>query len=262
MAERYGFIVVLSIFSLVALAADAQAEDWKTTLSATYETGTYGTGTRIDTEYIPLTVKRYFDNTGDLSLTVPYISQTSNGQVTFINGLVFRTNGAKKAVTTESGLGDMIGEGRLYVMEESQTHLFDLSVVGRIKFPTADKSKGLGTGAFDETGGLELSRSIVPDWTGFFDVYYTFIGSVAGLDLKNTTAFDFGASYKTSPETTVSLFYSQSTPIVSGIEDLRDLLANGEYRLSNAMSLFAGVDIGLSTSSPDIGITGGISYRF
>ncbi len=264
MAKRPCFLFVLTILAAFALlSGNARAEEWKATLSATYDTGTYGTDTRIDTVYIPLTIKRYFDNIGDLSLTVPYLSQTSTGQVTFINGMVFRTRGAKKAtVTTESGIGDIIGKGTLYAMQESQTHLFDLSFVGKIKFPTADKDKGLGTGEFDETAGVELSRSIVPDWTAFLDVYYTFIGRPAGLDLKDTTAFDIGASYKAAPDTTLSLFYAESTPIVSGVEDPMDLLANVEYRFSKEASLFGGVDIGLSTSSPDIGITGGFSYRF
>lgn len=264
MTKRYGFFAVLIILVATILSAGrAHAEDWKATLSATFDTGKYGTDTRVDTVYIPFTIKRYFDNIGDLSLTVPLMSQTSTGQVAFINGAVFRTHGAKKAtVTTEYGFGDIVAKGTFYAMQESQTKLFDLSLVAKIKFPTADKDKGLGTGEFDEAVGVELARSIVPDWTGYFDVYYTFIGSPAGLDLKNTIAFDIGASYKWSPDMTLSLFYAESTPVVSGVEDLRDLLANAEYKFSKEASLFGGIDIGLSSSSPDIGITGGVSYRF
>lgn len=264
MAKRPVFAVVFAILAAFGIfSGTSYAEDWKASISATYLTGKYGTDTRVDTVYIPLTIKRYFDNIGDLSLTVPFISQTSSGQVTFINGAVFRTKGPKAAtVTTESGLGDVIARGDLYILQESQTKLFDLSLVGKIKVPTADKNKGLGTGKFDETIGVELARSIVPDWTGYLDVYYTFIGSPAGLDLKNTTAFDIGASYKWAEDMTLSLFYAESTPVVSGVEDLRDLLANVEYRFSKEASLFGGIDIGLSTSSPDIGITGGFSYRF
>lgn len=265
MTRRPVFPVVLAILAALAIFSGASyAEDWKATLSATYLTGKYGTDTRIDTVYVPLTIKRYFDDIGALSLTVPYISQTSTGQVTFINGAVFRTKGGKKAtVTTESGLGDIIARGDLYILQESTTKLLDVTLVGKVKVPTANENKGLGTGKYDETIGVELARSIVSDWTGYLDVYYTFVGSPSGgIDLKNTTSFDIGAGYKWAEDMTVSLFYAQSTPVVSGVEDLRDLLANVEYRFSKEASLFGGIDIGLSSSSPDLGITGGFSYRF
>ncbi len=256
--------LVFAMFFLLAavIPGRVRAQDWKATLSAAYLTGTYGTDTRIDTVYVPLTIKRYFDGIGDLSLTVPFIDQTSTGEVTFVNGAVFRTRGTKHASTTESGIGDIFVKGTFYVMQESRTGLFDLSLAGKIKFPTADRDKGLGTGRFDETVGIELGRSIGPDWTGFLDVYHTFIGTVSGLGLRDTTAVDAGASYKWMPDTTVSFFYSEATPIVSNVEDLRDLLANAEYRFSDAASIFAGIDVGLSPSSPNFGMTGGISYRF
>ncbi len=263
MAKRPVFALVLALATAFIFLRPARAEDWKAILSATYQTGKYGTGSRIDTVYIPLTIRRYFDNAGALSLTVPYLSQTSTGQVTFINGAVFRTKGPKSAMaTTESGLGDIIARGDLYVLQESTSKLLDLTLVGKVKFPTADRNRGLGTGKFDETIGVQLARSIVPDWTGYFDLYYTFIGKPSGLDLKDTTAFDIGASYKWAEDMTASLFYAESTPVVSGVDDLRDLLVNVEYRFSKEGSLFGGVDIGLSPSSPDIGITGGASYRF
>jgi hypothetical protein len=264
MAKRPVFALVLAILSaFVIFSGPAGAEDWKATLSATWETGKYGTDTRVDTVYIPLTIRRYFDDIGALSLTVPYLDQTSTGQVTFINGSVFQTKGAKKAaVTTESGLGDIIARGDLYVLKESSSNLLDVTLVGKIKFPTADEGKGLGTGRFDEAIGVDLARSIVPDWTGYFDFYYTFIGSPSGLGLKNTIAFDIGAGYKWAEDMTISAFYAQSTPVVSGVDDLRDLLVNVEYKFSKEGSLLGGVDLGLSPSSPDIGITGGVSYRF
>ncbi|MBI3398137.1 MAG: hypothetical protein HY026_02745 [Deltaproteobacteria bacterium] len=35
-------------------------------------------------------MKRYFDM-GDISLTIPYISQKSSGQITVVDGMVFKT---------------------------------------------------------------------------------------------------------------------------------------------------------------------------
>src|SRR3989442_15155404 len=59
-------------------------ENWQVGLSATYMTGKYGTDVRTDTVYVPLSIRRYFQD-GDGTLVVPYVRITSNGSVTFVN---------------------------------------------------------------------------------------------------------------------------------------------------------------------------------
>src|SRR3990170_55010 len=70
--------------------ARAQDKDCRISASANFETGKYGTSSRTDTLYMPVTVKRYFLNEGDLSVTIPYISQTSGSEVVTIDGTVFQ----------------------------------------------------------------------------------------------------------------------------------------------------------------------------
>lgn len=257
------WIFALSLVLFFINGAALAETNWKLTGQVSYDTGKYGTDTRTDTVYVPVTIKRYFDK-GDISLTIPYIYQRSNGQFAAVDGTVFRIKPKAGAppVTTNSGLGDIILKGSGYLLSEQEKHPFDLSVVGKIKFPTADDSKGLGTGEFDETVGLEFGKQFMTEWTFFADVYYTFIGRPAGTDLKNRVSFDMGLADRFTKETTVSVFYEESTSIVSGSSNLRDIAVNLEYKVTREASVFGGALIGLTNNSPDYGLSAGVSVKF
>ncbi len=71
---------LICVFSLLAVSSAFAEEDWKLSASATFESGTYGTGTTTENLYVPVMLKRYFD-TGDISVTVPYVMLRSNESV-------------------------------------------------------------------------------------------------------------------------------------------------------------------------------------
>src|SRR6266487_1085388 len=121
-------------------------EKWQVGLSATYLSGSYGTDVRTNTIYAPLSIRRLFEN-GDITLIIPYVRISSNGSVTFVNGVPVRiqTAGATNTRTTNDGLGDIILQGRYYVVNERQ-YVPSIAITAHVKFPTADDSKGLGTG--------------------------------------------------------------------------------------------------------------------
>ncbi|MBI5810111.1 MAG: transporter [Deltaproteobacteria bacterium] len=261
MGIRKTVSLFLAFAAFAFCPASALAEDWKASLSTTYEEGKYGTGSMVETLYVPITVKRNFDM-GDISLTVPYVVQRSAGQVIFVGGTVFRKNGGSAAVATNSGIGDVILKGTLYLLREYKKQPLDVSLAANIKFPTADEGTGLGTGEFDETAGLEFSKILYPAWTGFFDFYHTLVGKPAGSGFKDKFSFDLGVAKKITPELTGSVFYKESTPLVRGELDRREILVYVEYRMTKEIALTAGVDVGLTASSPDYGITAGVSHKF
>ncbi len=246
---------------VVALAAET---DWKLSAEVDYLTGTYGTDSRTDTVYVPVTLKRYF-GMGDVALTLPYIYQRGSALVTNVGGMPVKIKQKPATgtvpVTANNGVGDLLLKGRFYLLEEDHAP-FGLSLVGKVKFPTADRNKGLGTGEFDEGGGVEFSKALPHDWTLYTDVSYTFIGSPPGTSLKNQLAFDIGAAQRFTREVTGSFYYEESTPLVSGTPDQRDILATIEYKVSKAARLYAGATVGLSQSTADFGATAGVSIRF
>ncbi len=269
------FILCLElIFSKVALAELRQEKDlpgketalssdeklWKFSSSVTYETGDFGADTTTNTVYIPFTIKRYFKE-GDLSFTIPYIYQESGPEVSSLDGKPFQIHSSPAGSKRISeGIGDMSLKGSYYLLDESDKPL-NLSAVGKIKLPTADEDKGLGTGKADETLGLEASKTI-DEWILSADIYYTFIGDPEGADLNNEFAFDFGGEYHIIEPTTVGLFYEESTALLDDASNPRDLLFTVGHKLDENVQLFGDVSVGLSNGSSAVGVTAGGSLYF
>lgn len=244
----------------------AEPQNWQLSSSLTYESGTYGTSTRSETIYVPFTLKRFFDQ-GDLSLTVPFLELRTTGETTVVDGTPQRirpgrrTDLAPTGTVTKGGLGDMILKGRYYVVDEHGL-LPTIALVAKIKFPTADESQGLGTGKFDEGFGVEVSRRFLERFIGYFDLSYTVIGSPAGVDLKNQTAYDIGLGYQFTPQFLASVFYEERTALLSGQPNPRSFLFTGYFKVTQTFHLNAAVEVGLSDGAPDYGLTAGAGVRF
>ena len=261
-AQKFGWMAAGVLCLATTRSSFANDLDWKLSTSLNYDSGQYGTGTRSSSLYIPFTVKHYW---GDwyASLTLPYLSLTSNGQVTNVGGrqVRIRRGTGSTVATTRSGPGDAIVRGG-YALLQEDPQPFDLSVVGKIKLPTADKDKGLGTGEFDEGLGLEFGKLIFPGWTIIADLYYTVIGDPPGTNLNNQVAVDIGFSHPLQNNLTLTVLYEASNALVSGEPEPKDLRGILDYKLNERSGLFGGGLVGLSDGSPDFGFTLGGSYRF
>lgn len=200
-------------------------------------------------------------------MTVPFLTLKTTGQTTIVGGVpqrsrqTRRTNIATTGTTTQSGLGDLLLKGRFYLLEEKDL-VPTLALTGKIKFPTASDDKGLGTGKFDEGGGIELNHHFLEQWLWYLDMSYMVIGSPAGQDLRNQFAVDGGVGYEFSPKILASLFYEERTAILSGEPDPRSLLLNGSFKVTDIIRLSTLLEIGLSNGAPDFGFTAGAGVLF
>lgn len=235
---------------------------WKMSSSLNMESGNYGSGTRTTSLYVPFTLKRYL---GDAfaSLTVPFVSQTSDGRVRNVGGRPVRIGRGSSGGTTntQSGLGDIVARAGYDLMRDDPQP-FDLTVVAKVKAPTASRDKGLGTGEFDAGGGLEFGKLVAPGWTILAGAYYTAIGDPPGSDLNNQAAVDLGVSRLLTTDLTLTALLEGSNALVTGQPDPRDARAVLEYRFDERSAAFAGVMAGLSEGSADYGFSLGGSLRF
>lgn len=254
-----GVVAFLCVAS-AASASGADLKDWKVSASANFETGNYGSSNRTDTWYLPVTVKKDLPDGAFFSVTIPYVSQTGDASVSNIGGSPFKIKPSTGAVATSSGLGDVILRGGYTLITENKNVPFDLTLNAKIKVPTADDSKGLGTGEFDAGAGLEFAKSLPSGFTGYLDLYYTSIGDPSGLDLDDRFFFDIGFSRKLDPMWTVSAFYEESNTLVKDATNIRDLMVNFEYKADERTRVFLGGTLGLTETSPDFGLTAGVSF--
>ncbi|MGH7232272.1 MAG: transporter [Nitrospiraceae bacterium] len=267
----------LSALIFIPSVTRSQDERWQVGVSPTYTAGNFGTTTPTTSLYVPLTVRRLFAN-GDVALVIPYVSVTSNGSVTLVGGVPNRTSitglsgiaGSSRdktpgnvlpAATNEDGLGDIILRGRYSVVEE-RNFLPLITLMARLKIPTADEKRGLGTGEFDKGFGVELTKQLTENVVSFADVGYTFIGKPDQVALRNQWNYDLGLGYYFTRKLLGSVHYEEYRALLQGLNNPRDVLVAMNYKATSAFRMNASVLMGLSSGAPDYGLTGGLSYRF
>ena len=251
--------------------------NWQVGFSPSYLAGDYGTGSTTTITYLPFSVRRLFEN-GDLTFVMPFLCVTSNGSVTVVGGRPNRVNksgttgagaGGKgkkpgnlePTSSTDCGIGDLIFRGRYYLVDEREW-VPTIAVTGRVKVPTADSDRGLGTGEFDESVGVEVSKKLIGNWLGFMDFGYTFIGDPPDVNLRNQWYYDVGVGYNLTKNLLASLYYEEYRAVIEGLSNPRDLLFAMNYKATEALRLNVSTLVGLSDGAPDYGFTGGMSWRF
>lgn len=248
-------LVCAVLFCGFAGIAASQDYTWQVESSLTYETGKYGTDQSTDLIYVPVSLRRFLSQ-GDVTLTVPYVDLKTGGGVTVIDGAVVPGSG-----TGGSGLGDISVKGRYNWIEQGEVLPF-IDLIARVKIPTADEDKGLGTGEFDMGFGAELSRRFGKDYIGFADLTYTFIGDPPNVNYDNRIDADLGLGYQFTPELMGSVSYDYRSAISDGGTDAHSLLFLGNYRFTPQLRTYAMFEVGLSDGAPDYGVTVGAAYRF
>jgi Putative MetA-pathway of phenol degradation len=236
------------------------AEDWRVSLSTSfnYLRGDYGTDSDTTLIYVPFTVRVAPTERLTLGVTVPYIRLTSQNIVLTGGGVAVRNVGERR---TEGGLGDLLLRGE-YILVQEQPIIPEIMGLIKIKAPTADEDKGLGTGEFDETLGLSFSKTFAQRLVTYLDLTYTFIGSPPGVDFDNTFGWSIGAAYRVARPVTLYGFLDGATAVSPDQDDPLELRFGAEVRVSEAIKLTGSITVGLTDGSPDYGLSGGLVYRF
>lgn len=264
-----------------ASSAAAQDGDWQLGTSPSFSSGRYGTDTRTEIVYTPITARRLFD-AGDLTLVVPFLCITGNGGVTVVNGTPIRTDqpvrpgttgrtrgaavtpvgAADAAVTTACGLGDLVVRGRYYLLDESGWKP-TIALRAHIKAPTASADKSLGTGRPDEGIGIEVSRRVGGGVILMADGGYTLIGKPDRELYRNSWWYDAGIGQDLrGGAINLSLFFEEYSSIVRGLPSARDVLAAVTFTASSGWRAQFGGQFGLSDGAPDHGLIVSASRRF
>ena len=264
--------VIVALLLVIASAGPALAADeprWSLTSSFNYSVGDYGTGKDTTLIYVPVTLGVRPIERLTVSLTVPYIHQTSDTIVVTGGGVAVRkdkqallsTPARNQVTSTEDGLGDVLLKGQFVVLEET-SFLPEISPYLKLKFPTADDSRGLGTGEFDETIGVDLSKTLFPNFVAYLTFAYTFIGSPPGSDFDNSFGWSVGAAYRVFRGFNVFAFVDGATAIARGQDDPIEVRVGADYRITEALKIFTAVTRGLTDGAADWGVSAGLSLRF
>ncbi len=245
------------VIMLQGVTAAAQDNDPKFTLSTgvDFTSGTYGGDVDIEDTYVPLTATVDYGRVA-FRLTVPYLS------VKAPEGTIFDPGGeplpGSGALTTESGLGDIIGSVTFYDVINNQQLGLAMDLTGKVKFATADEDKGLGTGESDYSVQADFYK-FMDDFTLLSSVGYKFRGDPTGLDLNDVFMASLGGTYKFTPDVNGGLFFDYRESAISGSDSIQELSAFVSRRVSENWRLQVYGLTGFTDSSPDWG--GGIQIK-
>ena len=266
-------LLLFATLLLFPLGASAQGEQWQIGTTPSFSSGRYGTDTRTEVFYTPITARRLFD-AGDVAVVVPFTCVRGNGAVTIVNGVPVRqerldastsTRTASVSTTrsvTECGLGDVVLRGRYYAVDE-RGWMPTIAIRAHLKVPTANEGQGLGTGRADEGIGVEITRTLWGGLSAMLDGGYTFIGQPSGIAYNDNWWYDAGVGQDFAREiVNVSVFLEEYRALVPGLPNAREVLAAVSVKGANGWRLQLSGALGLSDGAPDHGFTFGASRRF
>ncbi|MFN2644728.1 MAG: transporter [Burkholderiales bacterium] len=224
-----------------------------------YTSGGYGTGQSTEILYLPF-FARYETGRWLFRLTVPYIRITGPGNVRGAGDdrvTLPRRGGPSR---TESGLGDIVASGFYNVVSERSAPIgVDLGV--KVKFATADETKGLGTGQNDYSLQADFFKAMGKSAL-FGSLGHRWYGDPPGIDLKDVFYGSIGASHRFSTETSGGLVYDYRPAIVAGGGEVSELTAFLSQRMGGEWKLQPYALLGFGRASPDYGVGVQVTHSY
>lgn len=226
-------------------------------ITPSYFQGDYGTGQTTRIWYLPAYLQ-YRQDDWRVKLTVPLIRVESPGAV--VSGGAVIAPGANQPTTTHSGLGDIWLDGRYTVHGKGNAP--DLVPYGKLKFGTASRSNGLGTGENDYEAGLGLEWTVGRTAFPFASAGYRIVGKPPGWNLRNIYTYEGGVTFGLRQSHYFTAMLSGRESAQPGSSAPLDALFAWDFVTRPGSGWQVYVDKGLSNGSPDFGVGIGVHTRF
>jgi hypothetical protein len=223
-----------------------------------YSRGDYGF--TEDTEVFSTSANLSCENSQWLvRAVIPYVTVKGPASVVGDAGRGVFAGPARPTRSYQRGLGDVVGMLTYHAHPSADGLNVDLT--GRVKFPTADEAKGLGTGKTDYYAQTDLYRrfgSVTP----FGTVGYRFLGDSARYQLRDGLYASVGSSFRVADPTVLGVSFDWRSRIVTGGEDAREVTVFVSHDPNDRWRIVGYVLKGFSDASADIGVGGLVSRRF
>ena len=227
----------------------AQAQEGPLTLGAGlhHSEGEYGTATNTKITTFDVT-GRYESGPWTYKASVPYL--TVSGGSSVIPGLG-NVSGRQARTTKESGMGDIVLSAT-YALLHGKSLTTGVDLTGKVKIPTADEKRGLGTGEFDYALLVDAYQTF-DRVTGFGGVGFHILGDAPGLPLNNVWSANLVFSYKLDERASAGALLEGRERAAPGLSRQLDLVGFYVRKLGDAWKAQGYALIGLADGSPDWG---------
>ena len=243
-------LLIASIVSTGSIAADSPAsalEDVTLSLSTGYDysSGDYGDTEETTITFVPFTAQLELD-AWTVKVSTSWLEIDGPGSLVADGDVVPGTS------TGASGMGDTNFTLAYLIYPFIDNGPF-VELSGKVKVPTADETKGLGSGETDVTGMASLFQKVGDSVTLFADAGYRSRGSSDLYDLENGFIGALGGSYKFSDVTTAGLMFNYRQAATETGEDPMDLTPYVTLKPWENWVVNTYATIGLSDASPESG---------
>jgi hypothetical protein len=258
------YIFAAGVLAAVQAGA-AHADSWRVTSGVDYSSGMYGESRATDVLAVPMTAK-YVNGRWSFRASIPYLSVDGPANVAIVDegggdsdgggGDVIGGPGARRA--SRSGFGDTtlaatysfnrLGGTRAY---------FDLT--GKLRLPSGDEDRGLGTGATDVITEGELGGAF--RWGGaYVSVARRFLGDSDRFTREDGWQVS-GGGWLSHGKDEVGAYWTWRDASVRRFDDPQEVGAYVSRRLTPHWKVQLSANAGLSDASPDLGTAVSFTYR-
>ena len=235
--------------ALPALAADTR---FSLGAGVEYTNGTYGSSQSTHVVYAPVTAKLE-NGVHTAKLILPYlvVSTPAGGDIIAIDDSGRSIRDGDGRLVTESGLGDIVASYG-YNLLDSRASGTIVDMVAKIKFGTADATRGLGTGENDYALQLDGLKTLAR-FTTLGTLGYKVLGDPVGVNFDNVWFSAVGGAYRYSAQGSIGLIYDYRQAATAAADAQREFTAYLGTKTDSGNRFQVYVLAGLSDSSPDWG---------
>lgn len=217
-----------------------------------YSRGDYGFATATEVWSVPFNLRH---EDGPWTLTANWSYLTIKGPATVVAG----GGAARPTASSQSGIGDIYA-GATYTFGAIGEGV-NMAATARVKLPTADEGRGLGTGAADYYGEVTFYRTI-DTVTPFVLAGYRVLGDNSTYTLKDGVYFAGGAHVRMSPETVFSALLNWRQRIVAGGDNSCDAMVMVTHDATTRWQFTGYLLKGFTNASPDVGVGAAANWKF
>mgnify|MGYP001222887180 CR=1 FL=1 len=279
------WFMLLTMVAILPANAVVIAPQVSVGLGFEFTSGDYGTATTTNSVYAPLMIDVSTAGGWGVSLDIPYVYQSNTNVIAgqfhqmqgsqsgmqrtiaaMGSGGSSRGGGSLRSASNtdpskpQSGLGDIalrVG----YVLIQETDLVPQVKPVVSVKFPTADRDRGLGTGEFDEGASVEISKWF-GDWYTYLEPGYMFQGESADLPLKDYVSCSGGVGYQVTENLQSLAILKGSSALAEGSSSLLEARLKLKYQTTLHTGIEGYLAKGIASSSPDFGAGVAVFYNF
>lgn len=254
---------VLPVIAVPACAEESNATLNELSLGGYYSKGDYGQIIDTSIRYFPFSYTRTFGH-WNLQASLPHLEISGAGNVLVnVGGLGRDEIDLSQNFTsqTQSGLGDTTLSAT-YQMPAMSSRAPFIDLGAEIKAPTADESKGLGTGAYDY--GLHVD--LYQQWgqtTLFGTLGYKWRGtSTLFREMQDSAFVSLGFTRPLAQRWSTGLIYDFREAASANSGETHELLPYLSWAVASQWTLMAYVVKGFTEDSADRAIGIQLNYRW